>query len=104
MLDEGPGYKLKRVTVRPGGRLSLQYHHKRSEHWVVVAGTARVTRGEALFDLTAGHSTDIPQGTPHRLENPTGEPVSIIEVQRGSYLGEDDIVRVQDDYGRLRHP
>lgn len=102
VLEEGTGYKLKRVTVRPGGRLSLQYHHKRSEHWVVVAGTARVTRGEETFDLGAGHSTDIPQGIPHRLENLTSEIVHIIEVQRGAYLGEDDIVRVQDDYGRIR--
>jgi mannose-1-phosphate guanylyltransferase / mannose-6-phosphate isomerase len=100
VLEEGPGYKVKRVTVNPGGRLSLQMHHKRSEHWVVIAGTARVTRGDELFDLKVGHSTEIPVETPHRLENPGQEVLHIIEVQHGPYLGEDDIVRFHDDYGR----
>jgi mannose-1-phosphate guanylyltransferase/mannose-6-phosphate isomerase len=100
ILEEGPGYKVKRVTVKPGGRLSLQLHHRRSEHWVVITGTARVTRGEEVFDLKVGHSTEIPVETPHRLENPGHETVHIIEVQNGPYLGEDDIVRFQDDYGR----
>lgn len=100
VLEEGPGYKVKRVTVKPGGRLSLQMHHQRSEHWVVIAGTARVTRGEEVFDLQKGHSTEIPVETKHRLENPGRETVHIIEVQNGPYLGEDDIVRFQDDYGR----
>ena len=100
VLEEGPGYKVKRVTVNPGGRLSLQLHHKRSEHWVVTAGTARVTRGREVFDLTVGQSTAIPVETPHRLENPGRETLHIIEVQNGPYLGEDDIVRFQDDYGR----
>jgi mannose-1-phosphate guanylyltransferase/mannose-6-phosphate isomerase len=100
VLEEGPGYKVKRVTVNPGGRLSLQMHHKRSEHWVVIAGTARVTRGEDLFDLTVGQSTAIPVETKHRLENPGQETLHIIEVQNGPYLGEDDIVRFKDDYGR----
>ncbi len=103
VLEEGPGYKVKRVTVKPGGRLSLQMHHQRSEHWVVIAGTARVTRGEEVFDLQKGHSTEIPVETKHRLENPGQETVHIIEVQNGPYLGEDDIVRFQDDYGRTKH-
>lgn len=101
VLEEGPGYKVKRVTVNPGGRLSLQLHHKRSEHWVVIAGTARVTRGEELLNLRVGESTAIPVETPHRLENQGSETLHIIEVQNGPYLGEDDIVRFQDDYGRL---
>ena len=101
VLEEGPGYKVKRVTVNPGGRLSLQLHHKRSEHWVVIAGTARVTRGEELLNLQVGQSTAIPVETPHRLENLGSETLHIIEVQNGPYLGEDDIVRFQDDYGRL---
>ncbi|MGB4896742.1 MAG: phosphomannose isomerase type II C-terminal cupin domain, partial [Nitrospira sp.] len=100
VLEEGPGYKVKRVTVNPGGRLSLQLHHKRSEHWVVIAGTARVTRGEELLDLRVGQSTAIPVETPHRLENLGSETLHIIEVQNGPYLGEDDIVRFQDAYGR----
>lgn len=100
VLEEGPGYKVKRVTVNPSGRLSLQLHHKRSEHWVVIAGTARVTRGEEVFDLQKGQSTAIPVETQHRLENPGQETLHIIEVQNGPYLGEDDIVRFQDDYGR----
>jgi mannose-1-phosphate guanylyltransferase/mannose-6-phosphate isomerase len=103
VLEEGPGYKVKRVTVKPGGRLSLQMHHKRSEHWVVIAGTARVTRGDEAFDLQVGHSTEIPVETPHRLENPGQEVLHIIEVQNGPYLGEDDIVRFQDDYGRTNN-
>lgn len=100
ILEEGLGYKVKRVTVKPGGRLSLQMHHQRSEHWVVIAGTARVTRGDEVFDLKIGHSTEIPVETRHRLENPGQETLHIIEVQNGPYLGEDDIVRFQDDYGR----
>jgi mannose-1-phosphate guanylyltransferase/mannose-6-phosphate isomerase len=100
VLEEGPGYKVKRVTVNAGGRLSLQLHHKRSEHWVVIAGTARVTRGEEIFDLELGQSTAIPVETKHRLENPGHETLHIIEVQNGPYLGEDDIVRFKDDYGR----
>lgn len=100
ILEEGPGFKVKRVTVNPGGRLSLQLHHQRSEHWVVIAGTARVTRGEELFDLQVGMSTAIPVETRHRLENPGQDMLHIIEVQNGPYLGEDDIVRFKDDYGR----
>ena len=100
VLEEGPGYKVKRVTVNPGGRLSLQLHHRRSEHWVVITGTARVTRGEDVFELAVGQSTAIPVETRHRLENPGTDTLHIIEVQNGPYLGEDDIVRFQDDYGR----
>ena len=100
VLEEGLGYKVKRVTVNAGGRLSLQLHHKRSEHWVVIAGTARVTRGEEVFDLHIGESTAIPVETKHRLENPGQDILHIIEVQNGPYLGEDDIIRFKDDYGR----
>jgi mannose-6-phosphate isomerase-like protein (cupin superfamily) len=100
VLEEGPGFKVKRVTVDPGGRLSLQLHHQRSEHWVVIAGRARVTRGAEVFELGVGQSTAIPVETPHRLENPGSETLHIIEVQNGPYLGEDDIVRFKDDYGR----
>ncbi|MFO0733473.1 MAG: mannose-1-phosphate guanylyltransferase/mannose-6-phosphate isomerase [Nitrospiraceae bacterium] len=102
VLEESAGYKVKRVTVKPGGRLSLQMHHKRSEHWVVISGLARVTRGEEVFDLSVGQSTAIPVRTPHRLENPGKDTLHIIEVQNGPYLGEDDIVRFQDDYGRTQ--
>jgi len=100
VLEEGSGYKVKRVTVNSGGRLSLQLHHQRSEHWVVISGTARVTCGERVYDLTVGQSTAIPKETRHRLENPGSDTLHIIEVQNGPYLGEDDIVRFQDDYGR----
>jgi len=103
VLEEGPGFKVKRVTVNPGGRLSLQLHRQRSEHWVVIAGTARVTRGEEIFDLQVGQSTAIPMKTQHRLENHGKEIVHIIEVQNGPYLGEDDIVRFKDDYGRTKN-
>ncbi|HNP60667.1 MAG TPA: mannose-1-phosphate guanylyltransferase/mannose-6-phosphate isomerase [Nitrospirales bacterium] len=102
VMEEGKGYKVKRIEVTPGKRLSLQLHHQRSEHWVVIAGTARVTRGEEVYDLQAGMSTGIAREVPHRLENPGRIPLEIIEIQNGPYLGEDDIVRLQDDFGRLR--
>jgi len=86
--------------LRPGAALSLQLHHRRSEHWVVVQGTARVTCGDDVFDIGANQSTFIPVETRHRLENPGTEPLAIIEVQCGDYLGEDDIVRFDDRYGR----
>jgi mannose-1-phosphate guanylyltransferase len=86
--------------VNPGGVLSLQYHHHRSEHWVVVRGTARVTISEREFDLKQNESIFIPQGSVHRLENRCSELLELIEVQLGSYLGEDDIVRISDEYGR----
>jgi mannose-1-phosphate guanylyltransferase/mannose-6-phosphate isomerase-like protein (cupin superfamily) len=100
VLEEGTGFKIKRIEVRPGAALSLQLHHHRSEHWVVVRGTARVTRGDEVFDIGANQSTFIPVETRHRLENPGTDPLAIIEVQCGDYLGEDDIVRFDDRYGR----
>jgi mannose-1-phosphate guanylyltransferase/mannose-6-phosphate isomerase len=102
VLEEGTGYKIKRIRVDPGARLSLQLHHHRSEHWVVVSGTARVTRGRDTLLLHTGESTFLPAAAAHRLENPGAIPLQIIEVQHGDYLGEDDIVRLQDDYGRSR--
>ena len=93
-------FQVKRITVKPGGRLSLQKHHHRAEHWVVVAGTATVTRGDETMILTEDQSTYIPLGVTHRLENPGVIPLELIEVQTGSYLGEDDIVRFEDTYGR----
>lgn len=100
VLEEGRGYKVKRISVLPGRRLSLQMHHQRSEHWVVIAGTGRVTCGTKVFELNPGESTGIPKQTKHRLENPGSIPLEIIEVQYGPYLKEDDIVRYGDDYGR----
>jgi mannose-1-phosphate guanylyltransferase/mannose-6-phosphate isomerase len=100
VLEEGPGYKIKRIEVYPQGCLSLQYHHHRSEHWVVISGRAQVTRGEDTLTLHANESTFIPIETAHRLENPWSETTVIIEVQNGGYLGEDDIVRMEDVYGR----
>lgn len=91
---------VKRIVVNPGARLSLQYHDHRAEHWIVVAGKARVTNGERTFDLVANQSTYIPVGAQHRLENPIGEPLQLIEVQTGDYISEEDIVRVEDTYGR----
>ena len=99
-VDEGERYKVKRITVKPGARLSKQMHHHRAEHWVVVRGTARVFRNDEIFDLQENESVFIPLGATHYLENPTDEPLDIIEVQSGSYLGEDDIVRFDDIYGR----
>jgi len=99
-LEGGDGFLVKRIVVKPGAKLSLQYHRHRAEHWIVVGGVARVTNGEGTFDLQANQSTYIPQGAPHRLENPADEPLHLIEVQSGSYIGEDDIVRLEDTYGR----
>jgi len=99
-IDNGERYQVKRITVNPGASLSLQMHHHRAEHWIVVKGTAKVTRGEEEFLVTENESTYIPLGTVHRLENPGTIPLEMIEVQSGSYLGEDDIVRFEDDYGR----
>jgi len=100
VLEEGLGFKIKRIEVKPGAALSLQLHHRRSEHWIVVNGTARVTRDEEVFQIGANESTYIPIETRHRLENPGTEPLVMIEVQCGGYLGEDDIVRFDDRYGR----
>jgi len=99
-IDNGGRYQVKHITVKPGAALSLQMHHHRAEHWVVVSGTARVTRGEEVFVVTENQSTFIPIGTKHRLENPGKVLLEMIEVQSGPYLGEDDIVRFEDVYGR----
>jgi mannose-1-phosphate guanylyltransferase/mannose-6-phosphate isomerase len=99
-VDEGERFKVKRIQVKPGASLSLQMHHHRAEHWIVVKGTAEITNGEQVLLLTENQSTYIPQGQTHRLANPGKTPLEIIEVQSGSYLGEDDIVRFEDTYGR----
>ena len=99
-VDAGDRFQVKRIVVKPGGVLSLQMHHHRAEHWIVVSGTARVTKGDEVFLLTENQSTFIPLGTVHRLENPGCVALEMIEVQSGSYLGEDDIVRFEDVYGR----
>lgn len=99
-IDRGSRYQVKRITVKPGAKLSLQMHHHRAEHWIVVSGTARVTNGEQTYLVTENQSTYIPIGQVHTLENPGKIPLELIEVQSGSYLGEDDIVRLQDKYGR----
>ncbi|MEN9225998.1 MAG: phosphomannose isomerase type II C-terminal cupin domain [Thermostichus sp. HHBFW_bins_43] len=101
VLEEGPGYKIKRIVVLPKHRLSLQLHYHRSEHWIVVAGTAKVTCGDEEKLITSNQSTYVPPCTKHRLENPGVIPLVIIEVQNGQYLGEDDIVRFSDDYARV---
>lgn len=99
-VDAGERFQVKRIVVKPGGRLSLQMHHHRAEHWIVVSGTAQVTKGESTFLLSENESTFIPLGITHRLENPGRVDLEMIEVQSGSYLGEDDIVRFEDVYGR----
>jgi len=103
-IDAGDGYQVKHIMVKPGGRLSLQSHTKRAEHWVVVQGTAQVTCDDKVFLLKENQSTYIPLGAKHRLENTGTEPLRLIEVQSGSYLGEDDIVRYDDVYGRAGEP
>ena len=100
ILDEKPGFKVKRIVVKEGGRLSLQSHKHRSEHWTVVSGTATVTLGTKVEALTRGASVDIALGEKHRLENLHSGDVEIIEVQFGDYLGEDDIIRYDDVYNR----
>ena len=102
-IDVGERYQVKRITVSPGASLSLQKHHHRAEHWIVVKGTAKVTCGENTMILSENQSTYIPLGEVHRLENPGKIPLEIIEVQSGSYLGEDDIIRFEDNYGREPH-
>ena len=99
-VDVGDGFQVKRIKVKPGARLSLQSHTQRAEHWIVVRGTARVTRDNDVFELFANQSTYIPIGAKHRLENPGKDMLELIEVQSGDYLGEDDIVRYEDVYGR----
>lgn len=101
-IDNGERYQVKRITVKPGEKLSVQMHHHRAEHWIVVSGTARVTNGEKTYLVTENQSTYIPIGQIHALENPGMIPLELIEVQSGSYLGEDDIVRFEDIYGRVK--
>jgi mannose-1-phosphate guanylyltransferase/mannose-6-phosphate isomerase len=101
-IDSGARFQVKRILVKPGASLSLQKHHHRAEHWIVVSGTAEVTNGDQVIMLTENQSTYIPLGTVHRLANPGKVPLEIIEVQSGSYLGEDDIVRFEDTYGRVK--
>jgi mannose-1-phosphate guanylyltransferase len=100
VLEEGSGFKIKRIEVKPGASLSLQMHHHRSEHWVVVSGMAKVVNGERELYVNTNESTFIPAGHKHRLENPGVVGLVMIEVQSGEYLGEDDIVRFEDVYGR----
>jgi mannose-1-phosphate guanylyltransferase / mannose-6-phosphate isomerase len=101
-IDAGARFQVKRIMVKPGASLSLQMHHHRAEHWIVVSGTAEVTCGDRKLLLTENQSTYIPLGETHRLANPGKVPLELIEVQSGSYLGEDDIVRFEDTYGRVR--
>jgi mannose-6-phosphate isomerase-like protein (cupin superfamily) len=103
VLDESDTFKVKRISVDAGQRLSYQLHHRRAEHWVVVAGEARVTLDDLVYRLRPGQSIDIPRGSRHRIENPAepgGGALTFVEVQQGDYFGEDDIVRLDDDYGR----
>jgi mannose-6-phosphate isomerase len=100
VLEEAPHFKVKRIEVLPGKRLSYQKHSQRAEHWFVVEGTAKVTLDGKHITITAGEAIDIPIGSAHRVENPGENDLIFIEVQRGTYLGEDDIVRLEDDYGR----
>ncbi|MEW5768335.1 MAG: phosphomannose isomerase type II C-terminal cupin domain [bacterium] len=100
ILDEGEGFKIKRLEVKPGKRLSLQLHHRRSEHWVVAAGTATVTVGDEIITAKQNEHIFIPVEAAHRLENKGEELVTVIEVQVGDYLEEDDLVRLEDDFGR----
>jgi len=102
-IESGEYFQVKRLHVKPGAKLSLQMHHKRAEHWVVVSGTATVTNGEQIFSLEKGESTYIPLGAIHGLENATNKTLEIIEVQSGTYLGEDDIIRFEDMYGRIKN-
>ncbi|HVF55945.1 MAG TPA: phosphomannose isomerase type II C-terminal cupin domain [Pyrinomonadaceae bacterium] len=100
VLDEGQGYKVKRIEVLPGKRLSYQKHARRAEHWMVVAGTGRVTLDDREVTVQTGETIDVPVGASHRIENPGAERLVFIEIMRGDYLGEDDIVRLEDDFGR----
>ena len=101
VLDEGPTFKVKRIEVLPSKRLSYQRHARRAEHWMVVEGAAKVTLDGAELTVGCGETVDIPVGAAHRVENPGAGPLVFIEIQRGDYLGEDDIVRLEDDFGRV---
>jgi mannose-6-phosphate isomerase-like protein (cupin superfamily) len=100
-LTDGPGFKVKTLSIKPGESLSLQRHQHRTEHWIVLAGTARITRGEERFELEANASTFIARGEKHRLQNATDQPLLILEVQSGEQLDEEDIERFEDRYGRV---
>lgn len=100
VLDEAADFKLKRITVKPGKRLSYQFHDRRSEHWFVVRGTAAVTLDGEILEVPAGTAIDIPRGAAHRVANETADDLVLIEVQQGDYFGEDDITRLEDDFGR----
>jgi mannose-6-phosphate isomerase len=102
--DDAPDHKVKRLVVHPGKRLSYQRHSRRSEHWFIVAGTAQVTLDGTVTELVAGQAIDIPQGSAHRIANAGDSDVVFIEVQHGTYCGEDDIVRLEDDFGRVDGP
>ncbi|NMR35790.1 cupin domain-containing protein [Chryseobacterium aquaticum] len=101
VLEDADTHKVKRILVNPGQRLSLQYHHHRAEVWTIVSGTGTITIGETIKDYNPGQVAEIALGVHHRIENRTNEPVVFIEVQYGSYFGEDDIVRIEDDYSRI---
>ena len=101
LSDDAPDHKVKRIVVHPGKRLSYQMHSKRSEHWFIVAGTATVTLDGKTIEVPAGEALDIPLGSAHRVGNERNEDVVLIEVQHGTYFGEDDIVRLEDDFGRV---
>ena len=104
VLDEGADYKVKRIVVSAGQRLSYQRHARREEHWLIVHGAGHVTLNGKEFDVLSGASVDVPVGAAHRIGNTGTEPLTLIEVQRGDYFGEDDIVRLDDDYGRASSP
>lgn len=101
VLEDTESYKVKRIQVNPGERLSLQYHHHRSEVWTIVSGVGTITINNEIKDYNVGDVAEIPQGAHHRIENKTSQPVLFIEVQYGTYFGEDDIVRIEDDYNRV---
>ena len=104
VLDADEGFQVKRLTISPGAAVSFQYHHHRAEHWIVVRGTAKVTKGDEVFLLKENESVSIPQGMKHRLENPGTTPLEVIEAQMGEYMGEDDIIRLEDNYNRETNP
>ena len=101
VIGDEPGFKVKKIVIYPGKRLSLQRHRRRSEHWYILSGTVIVTRDGENLRMAPGQSADIPVGAAHRAENPGGENAELIEIQTGEYFGEDDIERIEDDYGRI---
>lgn len=101
ILSDAPDHKVKRIVVNPGGVLSLQRHKKRAEHWFIVSGAGEVTLEDKKYQVQAGSAIDIPQGAPHRMENSSSKDLVLIEIQTGTYFGEDDIERLEDKYGRV---